>query len=119
LPPRLRRQFFPVLRSEVRRRFPWGRERCADGPLMTAQGRFPASTLASSSIAWLRSMFISEWEVGLTTVRTPFGWLNRLERNRDLAMRAARLGQLAQALAHCPDADPLDEEASRALDALR
>lgn len=119
LPPRLRVQFFPILRSEVRRRFPWGRERCADGPLMTAQGRFPTSTLAGSSIAWLRSMFISECEVGLTTVRTPFDWLNRLERNRDLAMRAARLGQIAQALECCPEVEPLDQEAHRALAALR
>jgi hypothetical protein len=109
----------PRLRGEVQRRFPWGRERCADGPLMTAQGRFPLSTLAGSSVTWLRSMFISECEVGLTTIRTPPGWLNRLERNRDLAMRAARLGQLAQTLEHCPDAEPLDQEAHRALDALR
>ena len=77
------------------------------------------STLGSSTIAWLRSMLVAECELGLTTVRTPFSWLSRPERNRDLAMRAARLGQLAEALEHCPEAEPLAQEAQRTLAALR
>lgn len=119
LPPWLRAHFMPTLRQEVRRRFPWSRERCAAGPLMIAQGRFPPPALASGTIAWLRSMLIAECELGLTTVRTPPGWLNRPQRNLALAMRATRLRQLTEALERCPEAEPLEQEARRALDALR
>ncbi len=143
LPPWLHDTLLPTLRLEVKRRFPWSQERCpfgggrlpkpgfgtlaccagsrarAAGSSLMALGRFPASALGSSAVAWLRSTIVSELELGLTTIQTPLAWLSRPARNHWLAMRAARLGQLADALARSPEAEPLEQEAQRVLAALR
>jgi hypothetical protein len=119
LPPWLRALLVPTLRWEVKRRFPWSQERCAAGVALMSQRRLQASGLTNSSAAALRSMFISELEIGLTTIQTPLAWLSRPARNHTLAMRAARLGQLADALQHCPQAGPPEQEAEQVLCALR
>ncbi|HEU5367792.1 MAG TPA: hypothetical protein VFU69_04995 [Ktedonobacterales bacterium] len=119
LPPWLRGRFVPTLRWEAKRRFPWSQERCAAGPALLAQRRFPTPAMATGSAGWLRAMLVSECEIGLTTMQTPLEWLSRPARNYALAMRAARLGQLADALQHCPDAEPPEQEAECALAALR
>lgn len=119
LPPWLRGRFVPTLRWEVKRRVPWSQERCASGAPLLAQRRFPPPTLASGSAGWLRALLVSECEIGMTTMQTPLEWLSRPARNYALAMRAARLGQLADALQRCPDAEPLAQEAEQVLAALR
>ncbi len=119
LPGCVRGLFLSTLRWEARRRFPWSQERCADGLALLAQSRFPATTLGSGSVSWLRAMLIAECEIGLTTIQTPLEWFSRPARNHALALRAVRLGQLAEALERCPNAEPLAQEAERALAALR
>jgi len=119
LPQSLQAPFFSTLRWEVKRRAPWSQERCAAGAPRLSQRRFPTPTLDHSSPGWLRAMLVSECELGLTTIQTPLAWLNRPARNHALALRAARLGQVAEALERCPQAEPLAQEAERALAALR
>jgi hypothetical protein len=119
LPLWLQALLFPTLRWEARRRAPWGQDRCAAGSMLMAGRRFPEDSLASDGAALLRSLLVSECEIGLTTVQTPLEWLSRPERNHALAMRAVRLGQLFEALARSPEAEPLEQEAERALAALR
>ncbi len=119
LPRALQASFFSTLRWEAKRRAPWGQDRCKTGSPLLAQRRFPTPTLLGSGANWLRAMLVSECEIGLTTIQTPLAWLSRPARNHALALRAARLGQLAEALGRCPKAEPLPQEAERALAALR
>ncbi len=119
LPPWLRARLVPTLRWEAKRRFPWSQERCATGSALMAQKRFPTPSLEQGRAAWLRSMLVAECEIGLTTIQTPLDWLSRPQRNHALAMRAARLGQLAEALERSPEAEPPEQEAEHALAALR
>ncbi|HEU5366948.1 MAG TPA: hypothetical protein VFU69_00725 [Ktedonobacterales bacterium] len=119
LPPWLRAMLLPTLCWEAKRRVPWSQERCAAGAPLLAQLRFPTPALTTGSAAWLRALLVSECEIGLTTIQTPLAWLSRPARNHALALRAARLGQLAAALERCPDAGPLSQEAEQVLAALR
>lgn len=119
LPPWLRAPLLPTLRWEVKRRAPWSQERCAAGATLLAQRRFPTPALETGSAVGLRALLISECEIGLTTMQTPLAWLSRPARNHALALRAARLGQLAAALERCPDAEPLAQEVAQVLAALR
>ena len=119
LPPWLQAMLLPTLRWEAKRRAPWSQERCAAGPALLAQRRFPPPALENSRAGWVRALLVSECEIGLTTMQTPLAWLNRPARNHALALRAARLGQLADALQRCPDAGPLEREVVQVLAALR
>jgi hypothetical protein len=75
--------------------------------------------MRADDLAWLRRALLEELHLGLALAETPMSWCARPVRNLRLLMRAARVGQLAEALAAHPDALPLTDELYHALWALR
>jgi len=109
----------PCLLAVAARRQPLDRERIQYPRPCMAWPRFKTPELQRASVAALRALLVSEFELGLSLTQTPLDWLSRPIRNFWLAMRAARIGQVAWELASRPDAAPLTDELSQALTALQ
>ncbi len=118
LPRPLRDLLLPALLALAADHWPWPPDP-ARRPVACGERRFAPRALHPCSVAGLRALLVTELTLGMGLAQTPLPWLSRPARNAHLAVRAARIGQVAGALACHPQAGSLTDELYLALKTIR
>ena len=118
LPRPLRDLLLPALLALAADLWPWPPEP-ARRPVSCGERRFAPRALHGCSVTGLRALLVTEFTLSMSLAQTPLPWLSRPARNAHLAVRAARIGQVAGALACHPQAGSLTDELYLALKTIR
>ena len=118
LPRPLRDLLVPAVLALAADHWPWNPDP-ARHPVACGERRFAPRVLHPYSVTGLRALLVTELTLGMGLAQTPLPWLSRPARNAHLAVRAARIGQIAGALACHPQAGTLTDELYLALKTIR
>ena len=109
LPRPLRDLLLPAMLALAADHWPWPLDP-ARRPVSCGEKRFASRALHPRSVGGLRALLVTEISLGMGLAQTPLPWISRPARNAHLAVRAARIGQVAGALACHPQAGTLTDE---------